>query len=473
MSSASSASRSARTRTRSPRHVRALQPAGRRLLPRAGQAGRRRGDGPGRLPRRPRGPVRLLAASPAGPAQSLSRPPRTHRGGRVAPAHRGARGARAGRRLPEAAGGGRRTQDCRVQYYAISRDEDMERASTRTGLQLVAGEWYLIGWCHCARLSAPSGSRASARASSTTHAGHTTSRRRRTSTFAPTATSRVAAGRTPRHGAGARLAGHGVVGRGTLGPLRHGGAEDDGGSSTRRPTPTRGRSLAGCLGSPTRPNCSQPRTARAAARAADELAACSTPRRPSGRRSALRPRRPAAASPARRRPEVGGGPVHPAHRADQLPAAPLHQDDEALLDVAAVRADLGVSPRNCGRTCACSTSSTSAATGRSVRGVRGPPQAECLLRPAGPALARPARLSPLQADTLLLAIELVGHHLPTATGAALESAAAKVRRARGGAPALSGGDLLLAADASSGTSTAPSWSGACSPSTTGPRAPTA
>ena len=65
---------------------------------------------------------------------------------------------------------------------------------------------------------------------------------------------------------------------------------------------------------------------------------------------------------------------------------------------------------------------------------------------AGPALARPARLSPLQADTLLLAIELVGNQLPTASGAALESAAEKLRAARGGAPALVGSDLLLPAD---------------------------
>jgi predicted DNA-binding transcriptional regulator YafY len=66
---------------------------------------------------------------------------------------------------------------------------------------------------------------------------------------------------------------------------------------------------------------------------------------------------------------------------------------------------------------------------------------------AGPALARPARLSPLQADTLLLAIELVGHQLPTTTGAALGSAAEKLRAARGGGtPALAGSDLLLPAD---------------------------
>jgi proteasome accessory factor C len=53
---------------------------------------------------------------------------------------------------------------------------------------------------------------------------------------------------------------------------------------------------------------------------------------------------------------------------------------------------------------------------------------------AGPALAAPARLSPLQADTLLLAIELVGGQVPSASTGALRSAAAKIAAARHGAP---------------------------------------
>jgi predicted DNA-binding transcriptional regulator YafY len=52
---------------------------------------------------------------------------------------------------------------------------------------------------------------------------------------------------------------------------------------------------------------------------------------------------------------------------------------------------------------------------------------------AGPALAAPARLSPLQADTLLLAVELVGGRLPSAATGALGSAARKVAAARHGA----------------------------------------
>jgi proteasome accessory factor C len=53
---------------------------------------------------------------------------------------------------------------------------------------------------------------------------------------------------------------------------------------------------------------------------------------------------------------------------------------------------------------------------------------------AGPALAAPARLSPLQADTLLLAVELVGGQLPSAAAGVLASAAAKIAAARHGSP---------------------------------------
>jgi predicted DNA-binding transcriptional regulator YafY len=64
---------------------------------------------------------------------------------------------------------------------------------------------------------------------------------------------------------------------------------------------------------------------------------------------------------------------------------------------------------------------------------------------AGSALAAPARLSPLQADTLLLAIELVGGQLPVESGAALAGAAAKLRSARRAAPSTLAADDLLTA----------------------------
>jgi len=62
---------------------------------------------------------------------------------------------------------------------------------------------------------------------------------------------------------------------------------------------------------------------------------------------------------------------------------------------------------------------------------------------AGPAFARPARLSPLQADTLLLAVELVGGQLPVGSGAALASAAEKLRHARHAAPPTLAADEIL------------------------------
>lgn len=66
---------------------------------------------------------------------------------------------------------------------------------------------------------------------------------------------------------------------------------------------------------------------------------------------------------------------------------------------------------------------------------------------ASSAFARPARLSPLQVDTLLLAVEILGGQLPTAHGAALHSAAQKLRGARRAAPpAVAAGERLATAE---------------------------
>ncbi len=66
---------------------------------------------------------------------------------------------------------------------------------------------------------------------------------------------------------------------------------------------------------------------------------------------------------------------------------------------------------------------------------------------AAEAFERPARLSPLQADTLLLAIELVGGQLPAESGAALQSAATKLGRARHGRSTVVAGAGLAGLDA--------------------------
>ncbi len=66
---------------------------------------------------------------------------------------------------------------------------------------------------------------------------------------------------------------------------------------------------------------------------------------------------------------------------------------------------------------------------------------------ASSAFARPARLAPLQVDTLLLAVEILGGQLPTEHGAALRSAAQKLRRARSAArPAVAAGERLPSAE---------------------------
>ena len=92
---------------------------------------------------------------------------------------------------------------------------------------------------------------------------------------------------------------------------------------------------------------------------------------------------------------------------------------------------------------------------------------------AAPAFARPARLSPLQADTLLLAVELVGGQLPIDAGAALSRAAGKLRDARhGAAPTIGTGDPLPPADAVLDAVNAAIKAGGCWPSSTGGRAPT-
>ena len=103
-------------------------------------------------------------------------------------------------------------------------------------------------------------------------------------------------------------------------------------------------------------------------------------------------------------------------------------EDEAVLDVAEVRADLGVTAKELREDVGLLNLVNFGGDGLLLWAeFEGRSKLSVSCESAGPTLARPARLSPLQADTLLLAIELVGHHLPTATGAALESAAEKIR----------------------------------------------
>jgi predicted DNA-binding transcriptional regulator YafY len=122
--------------------------------------------------------------------------------------------------------------------------------------------------------------------------------------------------------------------------------------------------------------------------------------------------------------------------------------DEALFEVATIRADLGVSADELRADVRLLNLVNFGGDGTLLYAeYEGRTRLRVSCELAGPAFVRPARLAPLQADTLLLAIELVGGQLPTAPGSALASAAAKLRGAREGVtPTLASGDLLLPAD---------------------------
>ena len=111
----------------------------------------------------------------------------------------------------------------------------------------------------------------------------------------------VAAGRTPRHGARPRLAGHGLVGRGALGPLRHGGAADDGGIVYETPYADARPLLGWVLGLADEAELLEPADLRAQLRGQlGRLAAlldAPPPERPSRRARPRRPPRPGGAGP--------------------------------------------------------------------------------------------------------------------------------------------------------------------------------
>jgi predicted DNA-binding transcriptional regulator YafY len=335
-------------------------------------------------------------------------------------------------------------------YYAISRDEEMERTVDPYGLQLVAGEWYLIGWCHTRE--AQRTFRLSRIRSRVKH--HT----RRPHDFPPPADFDLRAYRDrpawqlaePRGTARVRVSP--AMAWWVEAHWAHcGTAEqlDDGGIVYETPYADARPLLGWVLGLADEAELLEPADLRAQLRGQlDKLAAlldAPPPERPSQRVPAA-----PAAPPRRRRPDADlRVEVDRFTRLTALTSYLLRRckDDEALADVAAVRADLGVSAEELRADVRLLNLVNFGGDGALLYAeFEGRSRLRVFCDLAGPALARPARLSPLQADTLLLAIELVGHHLPTATGAALESAAAKVRRVRGGAPALSGGDLLLAAD---------------------------
>ena len=334
-------------------------------------------------------------------------------------------------------------------YYAITRDETIVRVVDPYGLQLVAGEWYLIGWCHLRKdLRTFRLSRVRSGVKYHTRRPHDFSlpddfdlsayRDRPAWQLAePRATARVRVSAAMAWWVEAHWAHCGTVRR-----------QDDGAIEYETPYADPRPLLGWVLGLADEAELLEPPDLRARlSEQLDGLAALL------GAPAPERPARPATVAPARPRRRKADDDLRvEVDRFTRLTALASYlmqrcEDDEAVLDAGEVRADLGVTAKELREDVGLLNLVNFGGDGLLLWAEfegRGKLSVSC--EAAGPALARPARLSPLQADTLLLAIELVGHHLPTASGAALRSAADKIGKARGGAPALGGSDLLLPAD---------------------------
>lgn len=343
-------------------------------------------------------------------------------------------------------------------YYAISRDEEMTRVVDPYGLQLVAGEWYFIGYCHLRQ--ALRTFRLSRIRSRVTH--HT----RRPHDFSPPVGFDLAAYRdrpawqlaepraTARVRVTAAMAWWVEAHWAHCGTVEH---LDDGGIVYETPYADARPLLGWVLGLADEAEMLEPANLRE--RLSVQLAhlerSLAEPAPPRSAASSARkvPSPHATSAPVERRRRAAGDDLRvEVDRFTRLTALTNYllrhcEDDEAVLPVADVRAALGVSAEELRADVRLLNLVNFGADGALLYAeFEGRTRLRVSCDLAGPALARPARLSPLQADTLLLAIELVGQQLPTASGSALGSAAGKLRAARGGAPTLAGGDLLLPAD---------------------------
>jgi len=341
----------------------------------------------------------------------------------------------------------------RFAYYAIGRDQELERTVDPYGLQLVAGEWYLIGWCHLRRAERTFRlSRIRSRVTHATRAPHDFGapesfdigayRDRPAWQLAePTGTARI--------GVAPEMAWWVEAHWGHCGAIER---REDGGIVYSTPYANARPLFGWLLGLADAAELLEPAELReqlaAQLRRLDGLLDADPPPAPP-----LRPAGGSAAVAGRRRRRPADDWRVEVDRFTRLTALTTYLlqscgEDEALLEVAAIRVALGVSAEELRADIRLLNLVNFGADGALLYAEyegRTKLRVSCDL--AGPAFARPARLSPLQADTLLLAIELVGGQLPTASGAALTSAAAKLRGAREGAtPTLVSGDLLLPAD---------------------------
>ena len=322
------------------------------------------------------------------------------------------------------------------EYYAITRDETMLRTVDPYGLQLVAGEWYLIGWDHLREDLRTF--RLSRIRSKVKH--HT----KRPHDFTPPADFDLATYRDrpawqlaePRGSARIRVSP--VMAWWVAAHWAHCGAVeqlDDGAIVYETPYADARPLLSWVLGLGDEAELLEPAGLRT--RIAGELDALEQLLdAPAPERSGKAPAVAKAPAGRRRRPDDDlRVEVDRFTRLTALTSYLLRRckDDEALLDVADVRADLGVTADELRQDVRLLNLVNFGADGALLYAeFEGRNKLSVFCDLAGPALRRPARLSPLQADTLLLAVDLVGNHLPTTTGAALSSAADKLRAARGG-----------------------------------------
>jgi len=336
----------------------------------------------------------------------------------------------------------------RFRYYAIGRDEELERIVDPYGLQLVAGEWYLIAWCHTRQAQRTFRlSRIRSRVTHATRAPHDfpapddfdigAYRDRPAWQLAkPTGSARVRVAAEMAWWVEAHWAHCGSVEPQPDGAIVYETAYAD-----ARPL------LTWVLGLAEAAEVLGPAALRE--QLADQLRRLdalydSAPPEAAG----------AAAAPAAARRRRGDDWRVEVDRFTRLTTLATYligscSDDEALLDVARIRADLHTSAEELRADVRLLNLVNFGADGALLYAEyegRSKLRVSCDL--AGPEFTRPSRLSPLQADTLLLAVELVGGQLPTASGKALASAAAKLHAVRSGAgPTIDSSDLLLPSDA--------------------------
>jgi proteasome accessory factor C len=335
-------------------------------------------------------------------------------------------------------------------YYAISRDEVRTRTVDPYGLQLVADEWYLVGRCHLREdLRTFRLSRIRSRVTHATRAPHDFVRpaefdlaafrdRPPWQLDAAVARARIAVDASLSWWVEARY-GH----CGELTPTPEGGIVYETPYASPRPL------LSWVLGLGSAAELLEPAALRAslAAQLRDlqTLLAAPPPDGP--------PDGPSLPAPT----PVGRGPRHERHgdgrievdRFTRLAGLTTYllrhceSEGEGELDAERVCADLGVSATELRADVRLLNLVNFGADGSLLYAeFKGRRRLAVSVDLAAGPFRRPARLSPLEADTLLLAIELVGGQLPAEHGHALKSAAAKLRSVRSGAPTVAAGTLV-------------------------------